>query len=63
MNTELIAVFTETGVIIDKEATKNKSFYVNDKLLADCNKRQAGPPACGVIRQAAPAASRTKPLS
>ena len=35
MNIELIAVFTENGVILDTEETKNKTFYNNDKLLAE----------------------------
>lgn len=35
MNTEIIAVFSQNGVILDTEATKNKLYYFDDKLLAD----------------------------
>jgi len=35
MNTELIAVFSEDGVIIDTEGVVGKHFYTNDSLLAD----------------------------
>ena len=32
---KLIAVFTESGVILDTEATMDKQVYINDALLAD----------------------------
>ena len=35
MNTELIAVFTESGAVLDTEQTKNKDYYVSDKLMDD----------------------------
>ena len=35
MNTDIIAVFTETGFTFDTEISKNKRFYSNDKLMED----------------------------
>jgi len=35
MNTELIAIFTENGVVLDMEAATNKHCYANAKLFAD----------------------------
>jgi len=35
VNTDIIAVFTETGFTFDTEISKNKRFYSNDKLMED----------------------------
>ena len=35
MNTDIIAIFTENGFIIDTEVTKSKSFYMDEALLSD----------------------------
>ena len=35
MNTELVSIFTEDGLILDTDQTDNKRFYDNPKLLAD----------------------------
>ena len=35
MNKNIIAVFTQSGFTLDTEATKDKQFYENDKLLKD----------------------------
>ena len=38
MNTEIVAIFTENGCILDTDATKSKQTYANDKLLPDFKK-------------------------
>jgi len=35
MNKDIIAIFTQGGFTLDTEATKDKQFYENDRLLAD----------------------------
>ncbi|MCL2122147.1 MAG: DEAD/DEAH box helicase [Clostridiales bacterium] len=35
MNRELVAVFTEKGLLLDTDATKSKQYYTNSKLLSD----------------------------
>ncbi|MCL2163478.1 MAG: SNF2-related protein [Oscillospiraceae bacterium] len=34
-NTELIAAYTESGFILDTDVTKDKQYYLNNKLLSD----------------------------
>jgi non-specific serine/threonine protein kinase len=36
-NIELVAIFTETGFILDVDSTKNKNPYINDRLLTGFN--------------------------
>jgi len=38
MNTDIIAIFTESGFTLDTDVTKDKRFYTNDKLLEDFSK-------------------------
>jgi len=40
MNSEIIAIYTESGFLLDTDVTKSKQFYSNDKLLSDFNKDQ-----------------------
>lgn len=35
MNTELIAIFTKNGLLLEAAQTKSKQFYVNDRLLSE----------------------------
>ncbi|MCL2167363.1 MAG: SNF2 helicase-associated domain-containing protein, partial [Clostridiales bacterium] len=35
MNRELVAVFTEKGLLLDTDATRSKQYYTNSKLLSD----------------------------
>jgi len=35
MNEDIIVIFTQNGFMLDKEVTKDKRFYTNDKMLSD----------------------------